>query len=262
LNDNFNAVNDAQGMTVESPNTEPMESAAVETSVDAAQEVATPAVGEEKPSAVQTPEQNAWYAEQRRAASEAKAEADKAKAAAARLQSVLNKYGYQGSPEEIADQVEAQEQKITVEQLRAVREQEAKRIREAAMNDPEIRKLKEERDALYEMQLDQIRKGDLEKVKKAFPDVAAKDVKELGEQFASLRANGIDAVVAYAAIKQAEGATKPKTPPSIGSVNNATARVKDFYTPEEVDSLSDAQLNDPAVWAAVRKSMTSPAWRK
>jgi hypothetical protein len=45
-------------------------------------------------------------------------------------------------------------------------------------------------------------------------------------------------------------------------VNNATARVKDFYTPEEVDSLSDAQLNDPAVWAAVRKSMTSPAWRK
>lgn len=246
--DNLNTVNDVQEQTVDAPTTEPIESVS--------QEVATPAVGEDKPSAVQTPEQNAWYAEQRRAASEAKAEADKAKAAAARLQSVLNRYGYQGSPEEIADQVEAQEQKISVEQLRAVREQEAKRIREAAMNDPEFKKLKEERDALYEMQLDQIRKGDLEKVKKAFPDVSAKDVKELGEQFASLRANGIDAVVAYAAIKQAEGATKPKTPPSIGSVNNATARVKDFYSPEEADTLSEAQLNDPNVWAALRKSMT------
>jgi hypothetical protein len=255
----LNTVNDVQEQTVDAPTTEPMESAAVETSVDAAQEVATPAVGEDSPKAVQTPEQNAWYAEQRRAASEAKAEADKAKAAAARLQSVLNRYGYQGSPEEIADQVEAQEQKISVEQLRAVREQEAKRIREAAMNDPEIRKLKEERDALYEMQLDQIRKGDLEKVKKAFPDVAAKDVKELGEQFASLRANGVDAVVAYAAIKQAEGATKPKTPPSIGSVNNATARVKDFYTPEEVDAFTDADLNDPVKFEAARKSMTK--WR-
>lgn len=249
--DNLNTVNDVQEQTVDAPTTELTESVS--------QEVADPAVGEDKPSAVQTPEQNAWYAEQRRAASEAKAEADKAKAAAARLQSVLNTYGYQGEPEEIADILEAQKQSITVDELRSAREAEAKRIREAAMNDPEIRKLKEERDALYEMQLDQIRKGDLEKVKKAFPDVSAKDVKELGEQFASLRANGIDAVVAYAAIKQAEGATKPKTPPSIGSVNNATARVKDFYTPEEVDAFTDADLNDPVKFEAARKSMTK--WR-
>ena len=43
--DTLNAVNDAQGMTVEPPNTEPMESAAVGTSVNAAQEVANPEIG-------------------------------------------------------------------------------------------------------------------------------------------------------------------------------------------------------------------------
>ena len=106
------------------------------------------------------------------------------------------------------------------------------------------------------MQLEQIRNGDLEAVKKAFPDVVAKDVKELGEQFAALRANGVDAVVAYAAIKQAQGATKPKTPPSIGSVNNATARVKDFYTPAEVDAFTEADYKDPVKCAAARKSFT------
>ena len=138
MTDTLNAVNDAQGMTVESPNTEPMESEAV----DAAQEVASPVVGEDKPKAVQTPEQNAWYAEQRKAAAEAKAEADRVRKQAERLSGVLSRYGYQGTPDEIADQVEAQEQKITVEQLKAAREQEAKRIREAAMNDPEFLKLK------------------------------------------------------------------------------------------------------------------------
>ena len=208
----LNAVNDAQGMTVESPNTAPMESAAEQSE----QEVATPAVGEDSPRAVQTPEQNAWYAEQRRAAAEAKAEAERVKRQAERLKQALSKYGYQGEPEEIAEQIEAASENVSVEEFRAAREQESKRIREAAMNDPEIKKLKEERDTLYEMQLDRIRKGDLEAVKKAFPDVSAKDVKELGEQFGVLRANGVEAVVAYAAIRQAQGAKKARAPMKYG----------------------------------------------
>ena len=204
----LNAVNDAQGQNVDAPNPEPTDSAAEQSE----QEVATPDAGGEKtresaaeePKGAQSRELNTWLATQRKEAAEAKAEAERVKQQADRLKAALGRYGYQGEPEEIADMLEAQNQSVTVEELRATREAEAKRIREAAMNDPEIRKIKEERDAFYQMQLEQIRRADLEKVKKAFPDVAAKDVTELGEQFASLRANGIDAVVAYAAIKQAE----------------------------------------------------------
>ncbi len=250
MDETLNAVNDAQGQTVDAPQTEPIESEAVET----VQEVAIPDVGAEK--VVQTPEQNAWYAKQRKEAEEAKAEAERVKRQAERLKAALNQYGYEGEAEDIADALEAQKNSITVEELRARREAEARRIRDLAMNDPEIRKIKEERDAFYQMQLDQIRKGDLEKVKKAFPDVAAKDVKELGEQFAALRANGIDAVVAYAAIRQAQETAKPKVPPSIGGINEVTSREKDYYTPQEVDALSEKDLNNPKIWDVVRKSMT------
>lgn len=246
MDETLNAVNDAQGQTVDAPQTEPIES--VE------QEVANPDVGAEK--AVQTPEQNAWYAKQRKEAEEARAEAERVKRQIERLKTALSKYDYQGDPEDIADTLEAQKQSMTVEELRAQREAEAMRVRELAMNDPEIRKIKEERDTFYQMQLEQIRKGDLEKVKKAFPEVSAKDVSDLGEQFATLRANGIDPVVAYAAIKQAEGANKPKAPPSIGGINETSSREKDYYTPQEVDALSEKDLNNPKIWEIVRKSMT------
>lgn len=39
----------------------------------------------------------------------------------------------------------------------------------------------------------------------------------------------------------------------------ATAKVKDYYSPEEIDRLTDEDLDDPKVWEAVRKSMTGRA---
>ena len=42
-----------------------------------------------------------------------------------------------------------------------------------------------------------------------------------------------------------------------GSMKNNDVNVtKDYYTPEEIASLSEEQLDDPKIWAAVRKSMT------
>lgn len=42
-----------------------------------------------------------------------------------------------------------------------------------------------------------------------------------------------------------------------GSMKNSeVSAVKDYYTPEEIEKLSDEQLDDPKIWEAVRKSMT------
>ena len=38
--------------------------------------------------------------------------------------------------------------------------------------------------------------------------------------------------------------------------NNEVGKVKDYYTPEEIERLTEDDLDDPAVWEAVRRSMT------
>lgn len=38
--------------------------------------------------------------------------------------------------------------------------------------------------------------------------------------------------------------------------NNEVGKVKDYYTPEEIERLTEEDLDDPAVWEAVRRSMT------
>ncbi len=44
---------------------------------------------------------------------------------------------------------------------------------------------------------------------------------------------------------------------TMGSMKNtADNRVKDFYTPEEIDRMTEADLDNPKVWEAVRRSMT------
>lgn len=50
---------------------------------------------------------------------------------------------------------------------------------------------------------------------------------------------------------------KVKQPSSPGSAKDTGGTVaKEYYTPAEVDRLTDKQLEDPKIWNAVRKSMT------
>ena len=41
--------------------------------------------------------------------------------------------------------------------------------------------------------------------------------------------------------------------------SGATSKVKDYYTAEEIERLTDEDLDNDAVWEAVRKSMTGQA---
>ena len=58
----------------------------------------------------------------------------------------------------------------------------------------------------------------------------------------------------YNMFKQMQPRKEFKT---MGSMKNtADNRVKDFYTPEEIDRMTEADLDNPKVWEAVRRSMT------
>jgi hypothetical protein len=51
--------------------------------------------------------------------------------------------------------------------------------------------------------------------------------------------------------------TKQKPITSMGSMKQGQrSAAKDYYTPEEIERLTEEDLDDPKVWDAVRRSMT------
>lgn len=172
-----------------------------------------------------------------------------------RLLEALKGYGYEGTPEEIAVQITAAQRGISPEELQAQEQQAAERAKELMQNDPEFLAMKQKAEAYEQVAFDNLFKADLAAIKKAFPDFKGKSIDELGGQFAALRANGVDAVTAYAAMQQAKQATEKPVPPVMGAVNQ-TKTEKEFYTSEELDRLTDKDLDDPSIFARAMRSMT------
>ncbi|MCK9479988.1 MAG: hypothetical protein M0R40_10910 [Firmicutes bacterium] len=50
------------------------------------------------------------------------------------------------------------------------------------------------------------------------------------------------------------GAKQPKSPGSAKDIGGSA--IKEYYTPNEVDRLTESQLSDPKIWQKVRESMT------
>lgn len=267
----YNTVNDVQGENVDAQ--QPIESTPDVETTTAEDAVPDSDLGQERtektesarlpeqiPKTVQTPEQNRWYKQQRLEQQRLKQEADAARKEQQRLVSVLNQYGYQGGPEEIADSIEATQRGVTVAQLRQEREAHESQILERVQQHPEFLRATQEAQSLRGMIYEQIRQQDLKELKKADPTLRIQSVEELGEDYLRLRASGVGNLAAFEAVKAAQQALAPKKPPEIGGVNRASSREKDYYSPEEVDRLSPAQLDDPGIWERVRKSMTQ--WKR
>ena len=81
-------------------------------------------------------------------------------------------------------------------------------------------------------------------------ELEAKEFKEFSDKYSSLSLKQ-----KYELYSQ----LKPKKNENImGSMKSgATSKVKDYYTMEEISKLTMDELNDPVVWANVRKSMTN-----
>lgn len=172
-----------------------------------------------------------------------------------RLLEALKGYGYSGSAEEVAAQIAAAQRGISIEEFNAQEQQAAERAKAMMQSDPEYLAMKQKAEAYEQAAFDNLFKSDLAAIKKAFPDFKGKTIDDLGDQFAALRANGVDAVTAYAAMQQAKQATAKPVPPVMGAVNQTPAE-KEFYTSDELDRLTDKDLDDPSIFARAMRSMT------
>ena len=98
---------------------------------------------------------------------------------------------------------------------------------------------------------------DLMAIQKVYPEV--KSLEELGDDFFNaMSALGTrDPLLAYEVVKAKKNATEKPKPQEIGGVNSSSSKEKDFYTPSEVDKLTDKDYdNNPKLMDIVRQSMT------
>lgn len=121
------------------------------------------------------------------------------KASLDRLTSALNQFGYAGSPQEIADMLEAQQREVEPVQVRREREvaeaqEQAQHAAEATVAEAEtIRK-----EAIFSR--------DLAEIQRLNPNV--KSLNDLGDTFYKLRAAGLGNVEAYELVSKPKATTK------------------------------------------------------
>ena len=232
-----NTLNDVQETVVES---EEVANASEATETD----VKTEPVKDEPPAKVQGADENAKYAAARR---EAETKAKALEAQNKRLLDALKGYGYEGSPEEIADNLLAMQKGITPEEAKQQREAEEAKTQEAE-------KTKGELEFYKKLAIEKLMADDLRTLQEVYPEVKSFD--EVGEEFINLLTATHDPILAYEAVKAKEAKTKKTPPPEMGPVGSTAGKEKDFYTSEELDRLTSKDLDDPKIFKIALKSLS------
>ena len=129
--------------------------------------------------------------------------------------------------DELAIQAESYATGRNADEIRAEREEKTK-----------VEQLEAELETLRKRESERVFKDDLEQVKTAYPDLKAKNIFDLGEEFLKLRASGVDPVIAYEAIKAKEARETKEKPVSTGSVKSTAKVEKDFFTADEVKRMT------------------------
>lgn len=116
----------------------------------------------------------------------------------------------------------------------------------------ELESIKAQSDAYLNKLVSDKMNADLESIRKLDPSVSS--LESLGGDFIRLIENGVDAAVAFSAVKRAtEGKVTPK-PPVTGAVGRSDSPKNRYYTSKELDRLTSRDLENPAVF---RKAMES-----
>ena len=123
------------------------------------------------------------------------------------------------------------------------REDKAPKEAQGSMKmEQEIPQLLAELQALRQRERDWVFREDLEKLRKAFPDMALESIPQLGDDFLKLRSMGIDPIIALLAIRQAEEAMRPEIPPMMGPADGQSEGEEGFFAPEEVRRMTPEQV--------------------
>lgn len=128
--------------------------------------------------------------------------------------------------------------------------------REEWEHEQEFEKLKADKQELEEellnLQVERLMQDGLRDIQAIDPNV--KSLEDLGENFGKFIGAGLTSTEAYWAVKAQEQNEKIQPPSAIGRVSSTQAE-REYFTPKEVDELSDDELNDPRIWDKVMKSM-------
>ena len=99
---------------------------------------------------------------------------------------------------------------------------------------------------------------DIAAIKQVYPDFAATGIEDLPRDFIHIMATGrVDALTAYEILCAKTARNTPIPPPAPGAVNNDGNGVQEFFTPAQVDRLTDRDFKkDPGLLKRIQKSMT------
>ena len=123
------------------------------------------------------------------------------------------------------------------------REDKAPKEAQGSMKmEQDLPQLLAELQALRQRERDWVFREDLEKLRKAFPDMALESIPQLGDDFLKLRSMGIDPIIALLAIRQAEEVMRPETPPAMGPADGQSEGEEGFFAPEEVRRMTPEQV--------------------
>lgn len=235
MEDFLNDVDASQEQAVDVPDTDITDTTETSEVTEKVEEVAKPQ---------QSAEENSRYAEARR---QAEAESKAIKAQNDRLMQALKPFGYEGSPDEIADAIMAQTQGISVEEAQARRETQERA-------EAERTQMQSETEFYRNIAIQKLMADDLRTLQTVYPEV--KNLEGLGNEFFSLLGATKDPLLAYEAVQAKKAKTSKPVPQEIGAVNSSSSKEKDFYTSSEVDKLTSADYDkNPKLMDIVRNSM-------
>lgn len=170
-------------------------------------------------------------------------EMEQAQRESRRLQSALERLNFRGeNTDELLDQVEAYNSGKSVDQIRKSRQAQER-----------LMSLQQENVALRQRESRRVFADDLAEIKSKYPEVKAREIGELGDEFVRLRASGVDNLMAYEVVRRHQELTQKPTPPSTGSVKSAGGAVKEYFTASEVRAMSPSEVKKN--YAKIRKSM-------
>ena len=206
------------------------------------QDVAEPAGSEDSAERAEKPERtemDAAFAEMRRN-NQALEKANK------QMREALSKYFDGETDEELSINALAYAEQRDPEEYR----EEYERLAEFEKMQAENENLKEQ---LLNAQAERMMREDLAIVQEIDP--AVKSLDEVGDAFIKMRLDGgLSVKEAYYACKAMELKERVLAPDAIGKISDTKAE-RDYFTSEEIDNLTDEELDDPVIWDKVMKSM-------
>ena len=265
---------------------QPVPDAATATPDEAEGRVEDSEVATEQPT--QTKEENAAFAAMRRRAEQAERDRDAARRQADELSKHAEGYGklrqtlegvlqspLPDDPDAAVDAFNASQWGVSLDEARTRRlASEAKQLRALEQN-PAYKQLLAEKKALEAKAAEAERhmilaaiQRDVDAIANAYPDAQIKRIEDMDNDtrdayVALMRTNKYRGkpVEAFALLTGREAPGKKAAPPSTGAIRSTVVeQPKDFYTPEEVDRLTDADYKrNPKLLDIIQKSMTK--WR-